>query len=321
MKTAASLLVLLLVSTPVGLSQQGQASSERSVVGVVSDLKGKALIRESPTATPREIIKGTNLREGDELLCQEHGLLKIRVFGREKEVVIKPDFGWYPIPPLRSLVGANVAKLLTIMQFKRAGRKRSFASIISSPQRGGIIRPARLVFRWTPFRERVSLRLSLKLVGKNNPFWTEVGIDGAAGQFVSEKAQRLVKKVQKENYYVDVEFSLTPQGGRLHQILFRVMSSREESSLLSELSRWDEISDFTRNMGRAYAFSRRQLYDEAAAEFEASLTDAPESLDLLRAAIKAYCLAGNKSRAEELARRLPPGYLAPNESCVAVSQK
>jgi hypothetical protein len=321
MRKTISLLALLLLSTPVALAQENGSSSERLPVGSVVYLKGRGRISAGPNGPSRELRNGDILHEQDELLCEE-GLVKIRLVGRENEIAITPDVGVYPIPRLKSLVGERVAaRLATRRRFKRAGRRRGSSGIVTSPQQGGVVLPSKLVFRWTPFEKNSRLSLSLQRAGSNKILWSETDVDGTAGELTDEKARGALKNIQKKTPGAEIEFTLTSQNHRPYSITFRVLSGADEKALTGELARWGQATDFMRNMGRADAYTRRQLYDEAAAEYEQALKDSPDSLDLLRATIRAYCQAGNKSHAQELAKRLPPGYLSPRENCLSAPPK
>jgi len=134
---------------------------------------------------------------------------------------------------------------------------------------------------------------------------------------MSELARKSLKKMQKRNVSPYVELTLQSEVGKPQRVLFRVMSVNEEELLTKELGKWEGSVEFTRNIGRAWVFSRHRLYDEAAAEYESALADSPESVHLLRATIRAYCRAGNKIRAEELAKRLPASQLL-TDNCTLV---
>jgi hypothetical protein len=56
---------------------------------------------------------------------------------------------------------------------------------------------------------------------------------------------------------------------------------------------------------RAYSFWTRQMFAEAADEFDVALRADPESLDLLSAAIQAHRRTGNSLRVGELKHQLP----------------
>jgi hypothetical protein len=166
--------------------------------------------------------------------------------------------------------------------------------------------------------KETEVSLSIKLTRDSKTIWSQSNIDGMSGQLTSELARKLLRNIQKKNMSRYIELTLV--SNKPQRIVFRVMSLDEEQLVARELKKWEGMVDFTRHIGRAYTFSRYRLYDEAAAEYESALADSPESVDLLRAAISGNCRAGNKSRAEELAKRLPPNLIL-SADCILVSAK
>ena len=323
MRSTVTVLILSLAFGFEALAQSRRTPPDKPVEAVVIEITGTALFREGPTAPIQKLTKknalGKQLHAGDELLVEGNGELKLKVFRKDEPEVITPGLGWYPIPAGTVIITPNPTRGIYLGQTRIAGRRRGVQSTILSPQRYGVVRPQGIVFRWVPFKERSFLDLSLKLERDNKDLWSQNKVEGTSGELTSEIARKSLRKIQKRSVSRYVEFVLVPEIGKPQRVLFRVISLEEEEALAKELTKWDSLSGFVRNMHRAYNFSRRRLYDEAAGEYESALADSPESPDLLQATIRAYCRAGNRIRAEELAKRLSPGQVLLN--CTLVPTK
>lgn len=93
---------------------------------------------------------------------------------------------------------------------------------------------------------------------------------------------------------------------------FSLLSLKDEQSLEQELAFWDqEAKGIWHRLGRARAYNHYGMFTEAAREYEAALSQAPQSLDLLTRVIWAHMRTGNIAREEELIRRLPKGMELP----------
>jgi uncharacterized protein HemY len=89
------------------------------------------------------------------------------------------------------------------------------------------------------------------------------------------------------------------------EVHFSLLNAREEKDLNSQLDFWAKNSDgLALRLGRGYSFLRHKLYSEAADEYDAALSSAPESPNLLGDAIDANLRAGRLTRVKELQTRL-----------------
>lgn len=300
-------------------AQNRNVPAEAPVEAVISRITGTILFRQGPQGSIQKLKKSTDqgkhLRAGDELKVEPGGEVIIQIFGEQKQKVITERLGWFPIPNRRLIIAAQPVGPEVKSQFGRAGRRRGSSNIILSPLRQGVVRPSTLVFRWLPLKD-TEVSLSVRLTRDSKTLWSQSNIDGMSGQFTSEPARKSLRKIQKKNMSRYIEFTL--MSSKAHRVLFRVMSLDEEQLLSRELRKWEGMVEFTRNIGRAYTFSRYRLYDEAAAEYESALADSPESIDLLRMTIRANCRAGNKIRAEELAKRLPTNQVLSDQCVLAI---
>lgn len=302
-------------------AQNRNVPAEPPVEAVISRITGTVLFRQGPEGSSQTLKKssdvGKPLHAGDELKAEPGGEVIIQIFGEEKQKVITEKLGWYPIPNRRLIITPQGIRDNFKGQFRPGGRRRGSSSIILSPQRQSVVRPNTLVFRWLPLKE-TDVSLSIKLTRDSKTLWSQSNIDGMSGQLTSEPARKSLRKIQKRNMSRYIELTLV--SNKAQRIVFRVMSLDEEQLLARDLKKWEGMVEFTRHIGRAYTFSHYRLYDEAAAEYESALTDSPESVDLLRATISANCRAGNKTRAEELAKRLPANQVL-SPDCMLVSTK
>ena len=292
MRTIVSVISLLLVLASAGVSQETGNSRRAVVDAFVIDLKGTALRRKGfDDQQPLPLKNGDPLYAGDQVRC-ESGRVLIQQWG-VKKVAITPEDGWWPVPRKRK---ANPLDDAVKNEFPLpAGRpQRGPSGFILSPRRNSIISPARLVFRWTPTEKILPLTLSLKRVGDEKPFWSETVGDSTLGQYLSDEARRRLQRIQKKNPDADLEFAVAKPDGKTRKVVFRVLSVKGEQALARELAASDKEPGLMRTIRRAYAFSRRQLYNEAAEEYESVLKDFPDSPYLLRAAILTQCRAGER---------------------------
>jgi hypothetical protein len=312
MKTFVWILVAMLAISLKASAQETTVPPEQKFVGVVTNIKGKIYIRNSKKDPPHELTEkngvGKLLLAGQILECPKGAYLSIKLNSNDKEKEIVPGKK-YLVPNIPS----SASESLLSKYFRRAGRQRS-ADFIISPTDGGIVSPDTLVFRWSPLIDS-SLFLSLQVRGSDKPIWVEGGIDGTQGRFSCDSARMALKLVREKNPDAQVEFAIKIRNGIRgisEEVIFNILSREREKLLTQELAMWDKEAYFLRSLGRANAFSINQLYPEAAEEYETLLSTSPESEDLIIATIYAHRRAHNKTREDELTKRLPPGVSIPD---------
>ncbi len=91
---------------------------------------------------------------------------------------------------------------------------------------------------------------------------------------------------------------------RVARAEFEILSTTQEHELDVQLEEWQRKDKLLTHIGRAHVLLNYRLYSEAEQEWDAALAQEPRSPYLLSQALYAAQLAGNTSRAEELAARL-----------------
>jgi hypothetical protein len=92
---------------------------------------------------------------------------------------------------------------------------------------------------------------------------------------------------------------------------FSILSVDEERALNADLAKCAKKSGLSLFVCRTYAFTRREMWNDAAEEYESALELEPASQELMLAALTAERDVGNTARASELKAMLPAGVKAP----------
>jgi hypothetical protein len=307
----------LLLANAAGLiaSEGAKTAPSAPSVGWIDDLRGPTFWKKDATSPERPLDpkrdRYRRLHVGERLRCDSGGYVKLQLYGGATEIK-GPSSAWYPIPrvpPSRKLDDRAREEFLG---GQPGGRPRGDRLGVFSPTPDGAIRPARFVFRWTPQTGHDPHLLVVQdLEGRE--IWSQGGIEGATGRLQSISAQQALTKYRAEasrlGRSLHLRLRITDSHGAVTEVPFSLLSPRDEAEMERELKPWDRepAEALMRHMGRASVFRRHRLYDEAAAEYDAALQTAPESRDLLDAAIQAHHHTGNRNREEELQRQLQAG--------------
>jgi hypothetical protein len=168
-----------------------------------------------------------------------------------------------------------------------------------------VVRADKLVVRWNeiPGANRISLRLSDKYHGT---LWEQAGVEAGTKQRVSPEARQALINHRNKGGANPYTLVLT-NGGIQQSVQFSILSADEEHALDQELTGCVGKRGLLLFACRAYAFTHRQMWNDAAAEYEAALELEPASRELLVAALTAERNIGNAARASELKAVLPAG--------------
>lgn len=289
-------------------ASEARAQPGREVAGLVSEVKGDALIRTRGGAESRLDARRDRARvvyEGEKFRCPRKGcVLKLKL-GREVKVIRGPS-PWFTVEGAGSESEAYRKAMADVV--RKGGRSRGVRRPVYSPAAYGNGAAAASAFtvRWTPTRR--GSKVSLKLSGaRGEELWRRDGVDGDAGSLASPELRRALARYRDESEDVELVLDWRDDSGMMQQLKFDLLSARREGELDAALASWGAEPDaLVRHLGRASVYNSYRLLPQAAEEYEAALALAPEGRDLLRRTVTAQLSTGNVPRAEALERRLAP---------------
>jgi hypothetical protein len=275
--------------------------------GVVNEVKGKAyLVRKGGKSV--ELIARTNvnlsLHRGDQLKCDAGGKLIITVCGNRLEITCgKP----YPISSIDALSPEqrNAARSISDSLKRRSRIRGGDFLLFPNEDNTSVVLPDTVVIRWKHL-DPPPFPLSLRIMEDDVLLWRRDNIDSGAGEFSSAEIREALNKLRNDNAGHEVKLEIQSERG-ISVVTFRVLSLNDEQSLENELSKYDKESEILRHMWRAYVYNQHGLAIDAAAEYEAALAAAPESMEVREATIAIQKWAGNQRREKELELKLPKG--------------
>lgn len=281
------------------LAGSASLAAERPCVGWVDGIRPPASWRAG--AGSREVRldpakdRYRGLCSGEQVRCEGSGSLKLLLNGKPRTVTARD--GWFPIPPPVRTVGPAEG---AISEYGRLlGGERPVNSAITSPADGSQVRPESLVIRWTPRPSLKTITLSIR-TGSGEELWKRPVQDASTGELADDAARAALVQHRARGGKGPLTLRMAGLDGSLDEVHFDLLPADQEKSLKEELALFDGKPGLLRRVGRAYAFSKRRLYAEAAEEYEAALKEAPESAALTERAIYWHRKAGNTVRAEEL---------------------
>lgn len=299
-------LILTFLILGVVLKLRAEDNAPPHYVGWIEEIQSPAFLKSTPNAKPVALDPKQHrfrfVQEGELVHCDPGGRLKVQI--GEKFEEIKASADWHVIHRSPS---TNPEILEAIESYGHiGGRDRPILSDIFSPFPGSTVRGQWAVFRWIPSSSlgRISLVIKDTL---GHEIWRQDGVDGASGLFTSDVVRTGLETYARRGHSGQMFFGIINSNQEETRVPFALLSVVEEKALDGELEHWDhKETGLLRHVGRAFTFDHYKLYTEAAAEHDAALALAPESEDLLTAAIAAYEQTGNIPRANELKRMLHP---------------
>lgn len=293
----------LLVIQPLTARAEAPAAAAKPCVGWVQEVRGTAYWRAAPTA-PRKVLQPKadqyrGLRSGEQVFCARGSRLQLMLNGRLREV--KPAEGWVTIPPPARTTGLTERAIEAYG--RRLGAERPLGSALYSPAEGSRVRASRLVVRWQPDSAWKRITLALRDEA-GQELWRRPRVEAGTGRL--EDAELRLRLQQRLTSAPDssLELQLITPDGASYIVHFSLLPSTEEASLAAELAAFDQGPGLLPRIGRAQTLIHYRLYNEAADEYEAALSQAPESRALLEKTLQLERLIGNSARAEELEQRL-----------------
>jgi hypothetical protein len=263
------------------------------------------------------------LYPGESVRCEGSGSMTLQILDNQPKSILRRD-GWCTIHNEVAVCeketmheSSDTAALKHFIDqralgaFGRpAGRSRGFPSAIFCPAAESTVRAGELVLRWNeiPGAARISLRLADKY---HSVLWEQADIEAAARQLVSPASRAALAGYREKGGAGPFTLILTKNGTAQPATTFSILSADEEHDLDQKLANCDRSKGLLRSVCRTFEFSRREMWNDAAEEYEAALKLAPYSRDLLLAALAGETSIGNARRVAELLTKLPAGVAIP----------
>jgi hypothetical protein len=201
--------------------------------------------------------------------------------------------------------GAEVRSPENVMQgYKIAGRGKGSDSAIFSPPDGGAVTAGGLVVRWRT-RPPLPALVAILRDGAGRELARAAEVDGATGLLDSPAFREALTKYRdagdgEHRARLVFQSGSGPETG----VTFTVLTKEQEGALNQALASQSSSAGLFHHVERAAIFDSYRMYGSVAAEYDAALQQAPESFDLLRAALTAHSRIGDLRRALELRNKL-----------------
>ncbi len=306
----------ILIAVLATLWVQLAARAQNGVpVGVILRITSPVYLKQATTPVPlmldpkRDVLR--KLYAGQSLRVGLGGWLKLQLSSGTRE--IHPSEDWFILESGKTLTHEQMKVAEALKRYGTPGGQREIGPLlllpadrtaVFSPAQGSSVIPHQMVIRWNPPAKREKIEFQLQTEG-GKKIWSQDGVDMAAGKLDSPAARKALADYQESGGQESIILIMTDPEANETWVTFSLLSKPSEQELLKQLTKWDQVVDpLVRALGRVYEYDRRRLLVESAAEFDAALIAAPESLDLISAAIEAHLRTGNYARAAELKRQL-----------------
>jgi hypothetical protein len=302
------------------------ARAQDTHVGWIDKMDCSAEWRAADRDPPQPLRVKTDLYRflypGESVRCDGTGRMTLRILDNDPKTISRLD-GWCKIlneealcekeksakPDTKAKPTPDEEALTTFG--RPGGRRRGFGSSIFSPATESTVRADKLVVRWNdiPGASRVTLRLTDKYHGL---LWEQADVDAGARQLVSPEARVALAAYRDKGGASPYSLVLTNGGVAQPDVHFSILSADEERALDSDLAKCAKKSGLSRFVCRTRAFTRREMWNDAAEEYESALKLEPASQELLLAALTGELNVGNAARVSELRAMIPAGAKAPD---------
>jgi hypothetical protein len=288
------------------------ASTEPLPCGFIESISGDAILTVDRTSKKLDAKKdaGRVLYPGDQLQCAYGAqVLGYLTTGSTKGFSQPFDLCHTEINGVRTAqqnglqIFPDAASALN-KYGKAAGRPKGVESAIYAPPNEGAVLPAHFVVRWRT-RPPLTTFTAVLQDGRGTELASVPGVDGKLGILDSEPFRNALMKYRTttdNEHAAKLIFHFDSGPGQ--SVSFTVLTEHQEQDLEKMLGEATVPSGLFGYIRRAAIFESFRLFDSVAAEYDAALKEAPESRDLLRAALNAYSRIGDLHRARELSDRL-----------------
>ena len=291
MKYRSSGFVLaLIILSPI------HAATERQPIGFIESITGDVKLNEQKLDPTKDA--GRILYKGETIKCEKGATLQVQLDDGPHDCKNAPS----AIAKVHA--GESAGSLEHLEKYKLAGRAKGTESPIYSPPEGGAVIASKFVMRWRIRPPLGKLTVAL-LNGKGAELWHLEKVDGASGALDSDAARKALTAYRDNGDSIhQAKLVFKDESDVKVSVAFTVLTREQERALEKELGQLNTGLKLYHHVQRASVFDSYRMYDMVAAEYDLALNGAPESRDLLRAAMNAHARTGNLSRARELRDRL-----------------
>lgn len=282
------------------------AAAQEGSSGIIEEVHGTVFLKRSNARQERLDPKqdaARRLYPGDRVRCTRGSLLRINLGGEPRTI---QTTAWFTIPQPDSSVPTQFRQMLDDYAY-RGSRDRALPIQVYSPTNYGAVLIEDFVIRWAPYTLGCTFSLSVQDVATAR-VWRKDNVDSGAGSINDASARRALAGYRAKVGTGPLKLVVNDSCGSTTTVSFSVLSAEEERLLKTDLAFWEtQTGAFVRRIGRASIYNRFRLFPQAAEEYEAALSEAPDSWYLLTRTITAHRTSGNFARADELKKRLPSG--------------
>lgn len=272
-------------------------------VGMIVGITGTARLKDT-NGKEQKLTAGNfavSLSDGQSLKADGKGRVQIKLCNGKTETI---GSKWYRVSQVICSNTTNPEKrkvLGSIFDFGgRYKTNRGSDEFILFPleKELTVIRPETLIFRWRGTSEK--LTLSVNIAGQNKPIWSEI-VDGAPKSLASNALKKLLEVIRRKQPNVKLQLRLSiPYLSTENTADFQMFSLQDEEKLQKELGQTNSEPGIFRHLARAEIYSRHNLYNEMANEYEEALKLSPDSINLLNATASAQDHTGNFDRRDQI---------------------
>jgi hypothetical protein len=310
MKSVSWILSSFLAAT-IAVSLPCNAAVQEGSSGIVEKIRGTVFWKQNSNAKAiqldAKLDAARRLYSGEQVRCAQRSMIRICLRGEVRK--IHGPSSWFTLPKASS--SRLDARRRALDEYGNlAGRSRTASARVFSPSDHSAVTPEMFVIRWNP--GSVARTVSFIITqARGNEVWRRDQADGGSGFFTCNSAKQALRKYRAEFGQGPLVLKLIDSYGK-ETTTFSLLSIQSELSLKQQLAFWNrKPRGLMSRLGRASLFIRYRMYPKAAEEYEAALSAAPESRELLIRTILAHRDTGNFARKEELERRLPAGTKPP----------
>jgi hypothetical protein len=283
--------------------------SDESPVAFVEKISGDVTL-QTDVAKPRPLDPNSDvgliLNWGDTVNCISGSLVGVMPAAKVPTLVNLCGNQWNSGPAPGGVDEGLKAKmtgdLKDLRKYSRAGRSKGDENPIFDPPDHGATLAEKFVIRW---RNRPPLHQFTAVLQDGSAELARVpGVDGAKGELNSAVLRQAIMSLRNSSAPShEVQIAFRFENGSQQLVRFAVLTQDDERRLNEELAQVPQSGLF-KFVQHAAIYDSFRLFDMVAEEYDSALAEAPESRELLRAALAAYARIGDLHRARELRDKL-----------------
>jgi hypothetical protein len=265
----------------------------------------------SPQESPVDEIhdRGLPLDPGGQIRCITPGYLTLITDDDCKTV--KFDDGPYTIPAPKKVEAERlrirqlVADAISFQSIPAGSRGKS--QRILFPVEDQALLPSDFLIRWKPLSEGEKISFVIFPYSSSSPLWSSPELDGDTGVFPALTARPALEAIREQSPCVPTRFQLQPSIRNQPEdaVDFTLLCPSDEASLHSEIRSWDQMnSRLLQYLGRGYSYSSRNLFFDAAREYDRAVAELGDSCRLLILARNTNAHIGLSDRVDLLNQKI-----------------